>query len=426
MTAAVQRMMRSATALLPARRGPFLALLLASTVSLLGSSVTDLAVPWFVLQTTGSAAKTGIAAGVTALSFLAAFFGGTFIDRLGFKPTSVVADVASGLAVIAIPVLYHLVGLAFWQLLLLVFARALCSTAGGTARAGLLPDLIALAALGKERANGAYQAVTNAANVAGAALAGVLIGLLGTSNVLWLDGASFLFSAGLVLLAVPASPGARPAGARDYRAELTVGLRFLRRDRLLWNIAGVATLVNFVGYALGAVVLPVYAKQVFGSPVALGLLYAAISGGSLAGALLFTALGARLPRRGTFVLGLLAFAVADGFLVLQPPFVVASAVLAALGIAQGLVNPIFTLVQQERVPASLRGRVFGAVGAIVRLGAPVGGLLAGFLLSGIGLRGTLAGMATGLLGIVLWAALNRSLRLLDSVDTAPSVGVGSG
>ncbi|MBA3492511.1 MAG: hypothetical protein H0T55_10660 [Rubrobacteraceae bacterium] len=97
------------------RRLPLLAMLSATALSVVGNSLTFVAVPWFVLQTTGSAAKTGLTGGVVTLAaVLAGFFGGPIVDRLGFKRTSVVADLASGATVAAIPLLHHTVGLAFW------------------------------------------------------------------------------------------------------------------------------------------------------------------------------------------------------------------------------------------------------------------------------------------------------------------------
>lgn len=102
--------------------------------------LTFVAVPWFVLQTTGSAALTGLAGGAVALAaVLASLFGGPAVDRLGFKETSVVSDLASGLTVAAIPALYLTVGLEFWQLLGLLFAGSLLDTPGMTARQGMIP-----------------------------------------------------------------------------------------------------------------------------------------------------------------------------------------------------------------------------------------------------------------------------------------------
>src|ERR671932_638476 len=107
-------------------RIPLLALYAGDAVSLTGNAVTQLAVPWFVLVTTGSPALTGLAVFFGFLpTVLAAFFGGVLVDRLGFRTTSVVADLASSAAVAAIPALYLTVGLDLWELMALVFLGAL-------------------------------------------------------------------------------------------------------------------------------------------------------------------------------------------------------------------------------------------------------------------------------------------------------------
>src|ERR687885_42443 len=100
---------------------PLLALFAADAISLTGNAVTQLAIPWFVLVTTGSPTLTGLAVFFSFLpTVIAALFGGVVVDRLGFRTTSVAADLASAATVAAIPALYLTVGLAFWQLLVLV------------------------------------------------------------------------------------------------------------------------------------------------------------------------------------------------------------------------------------------------------------------------------------------------------------------
>jgi len=82
------------------RRGPLTALYAANTVSLTGNVLTTLAVPLFVLETTGSAAKAGITGAFAFLPIvIAGVFGGAVVDRLGFRRTSIRADVASGATV---------------------------------------------------------------------------------------------------------------------------------------------------------------------------------------------------------------------------------------------------------------------------------------------------------------------------------------
>jgi hypothetical protein len=94
---------------------PLVALYTANAISLSGNVLTLIAVPWFVLQTTGSPAQTGVTAAVELVAtILAAFFGGALVDRLSYRRASVLADLASGATIAAIPALYATIGLAFW------------------------------------------------------------------------------------------------------------------------------------------------------------------------------------------------------------------------------------------------------------------------------------------------------------------------
>src|SRR4026208_98532 len=120
---------------------PIFSLFTANAISLVGNMLSAIAIPWFVLQTTGSATQTGITGFFTVLPVvLAGFFGGTLVDRLGYKRTSIIADIASGITVALIPLLYFTVGLEFWQLMVLVFFGALLDSPGSTARSALVPE----------------------------------------------------------------------------------------------------------------------------------------------------------------------------------------------------------------------------------------------------------------------------------------------
>lgn len=73
---------------------------------------------------------------------LAAFFGSPVVDHLGYKRCSVLTDVLSGVTVALVPLLHSTVGLAFWQLLVLVFLGGFVDTPGATARSSMLPSLV--------------------------------------------------------------------------------------------------------------------------------------------------------------------------------------------------------------------------------------------------------------------------------------------
>jgi MFS family permease len=151
---------QSNTGVVTRSRRPLFALFASDSISLTGNVVAQVAVPWFVLETTGSAALTGVTAFFTFLpTVIALFLGGTVVDRLGFARTSVFADLASAVAVALIPALHLTVGIELWQLIALVFLGALLDAPGTTAREALLPHVAELAGMGLERASGMNHAI---------------------------------------------------------------------------------------------------------------------------------------------------------------------------------------------------------------------------------------------------------------------------
>ena len=409
--------MKSAIGTTAQNRVPFFALLSANAISWTGNIMAAVAVPWFVLQTTGSPVKTGLTAFFEALPVvIAAFFGGAIVDRLGHKRVSIIADIASGLAVALIPLLYSTIGLAFWQLLGLVFLSALFNIPGGTARGTLLPELIDRAGIRPERANSAYQAVPRLAILLGPPLAAVLIVAIGPSNVLWFDAATFAASAAIVGIGVRVS-SAPLRSSRPYLAEVMEGVRFIRRDRLLLSIAIAYATSNFLDSAFFAVTLPVYVKETFGSPMNLGLILTASGAGALAGTIIVGAIGHRLPRRMTFIAAFLGVGIYCSVLATLPPLAVIVVVMAVGSLAAGPIDPIGMTIFQGRTPIALRGRVFGALTAIAKIAVPAGMLLGGFLIEHGGVRASIVVMAVGFLILALGLMFNPALRDMDAPAT---------
>src|SRR4051812_18082917 len=108
----------NATLLASPARLPVFSLFTANAVSSAGTVMTQLALPWFVLQTTGSAAKTGLVSFFVILpTVFAAFLGGPLVDRMGFRRSSILADCACTVTIALIPLLYVAGMLEFWALL---------------------------------------------------------------------------------------------------------------------------------------------------------------------------------------------------------------------------------------------------------------------------------------------------------------------
>ena len=159
--------------------------------------------PLVLLLTTGSAARTGIVAFAGLLPIaIAGVIGGAVVDRLGFKRSSIVADVASGVTVGLIPLLHFAGVLQFWHLLALAFCGGIFDVPGASARNALLPRLAARANMPLERANATYQLGQVFASVVGPLLAGVLILAIDAANVMYIDAASFFISAAVVAVGV--------------------------------------------------------------------------------------------------------------------------------------------------------------------------------------------------------------------------------
>lgn len=410
--------MRGATSVPGSRRGsrvPLASLLVANLISNLGSDLTFVVIPWFVLVTTGSATRTGLTAAVAVLPIVVAgLAAGTLVDRLGFVRGSILSDLASALLTAAIPLLYRLGALDFAVLLALVFLRGLAAQPGATARLSLLPTVAELAGTSRDRANSLAQGTLRLALLFGPPLAGVLIAALGTANVLWLDASSFLVSAALYAAGVvPSVPRRAPERRGSYLAETLEGLRFLREDRLLFGIVGFAAIASLISEPVYTVLLPVYARVIYGRAVDLGLMYSSLAVGSLIGLALYGLLGQRVPRRLTVTVGFLVRALTFWVFLLRPPLTLLLASIALNASFFEPLNPLSVSVIQERTPEPMRGRVFGAVGALGSGTLPLGTLLGGLLIGGLGLMLAVTAIAAASLAQALSFPFLAVFRRLD-------------
>jgi MFS family permease len=430
----------------PRDRRPLLLLLAANVVSIAGNMLTLVAIPWFVLSTTGSPARAGLVAFASTIPVvLAALLGGPLIDRLGYTVTSVVSDAVCAVAVAAVPVLHATGHLTYGLLLVLVAVSGLFHSPGETAREVLMPRLAERAGTTVARASSGYEGASRGARMLGAPLAGLLIAGVGAANVLVLDAGTFAVSALLIGLGgaptapTPAAPGNAATGAPDdapddlpagaaeerttfaaYRAQLAEGYRYLVRARLLFAVVVMVMVTNALDQAWSSVLLPVDAREHLGGSVGLGIVSGTFAAAALVGSLLFGAVGHRFPQRALYIGGFLMagfprYAVA-AFLPGLAPLV---AVGALCGLGAGLLNPIIGTEMVRLVPERLRSRVFGAVTSGVLVAVPLGGLLGGYAVQYAGLRTAIAGAGAIYLLTTLSPLVLPAFRAWDEAgDTA--------
>jgi predicted MFS family arabinose efflux permease len=368
------------------KRG-LVALLVADGVSIVGSRMSMLALPWFTLTTTGSAAKTGVVAFAEMLPYvLACAAGGPALDRVGARRASILADTASVLAVASIPLLHSAGMLHFGVLTGLVGLAGLLRGFGDTAKKVVFPRVVAASGVVLTRATSLRDGLGRLAGLVGAPLAGLLIAAFGAPNVLVLDAATFAFAAMVVGAAVPSSGGAE-SKVEPYLRSLRTGLRFVAGSPLIRAIVLMLFATNLFDAAYSSVLAPVWGREVVGSPSALGVLFGVFGAGAVLGNVVFTAVAPRMPRFASYAVGFLIGG-APRYLVLgiaADLWVVYSVVFVA-GIAIAAINPILGALMYERVPEALQSRVIGLSTAVSWAGIPLGGLLGGWAVELLGLR----------------------------------------
>lgn len=362
-------------------------LLVADGVSIVGSRMSMLALPWFTLATTGSAAKAGVVAFAEMLPYvLACAAGGPALDRVGARRASVLADTASVLAVASIPLLHSAGMLHFGVMAGLVGVAGLLRGFGDTAKKVVFPWVVEASGVVLTRATSLRDGLGRLAGLVGAPLAGVLIAAFGAPNVLLLDAGTFAFAAILVAAALPYS-GAAEARVEPYLRSLRTGLRFVAGNPLIRAIVVMLFATNLFDAAYGSVLAPVWGRDVAGSPSALGVLFGVFGAGAVLGNVVFTALAPRMPRFASYTVGFLIGG-APRFLALglADDLRLVYAVVFVAGIAIAAINPILGALMYERVPEALQSRVLGLSTAVAWAGIPLGGLLGGWAVELLGLR----------------------------------------
>lgn len=399
--------------------------LTAEAISLLGTRVSMVALPLFVLLDTGSATRTGLVAlAETAPLVLAKVLGGPVIDRVGARRVAIGCDLGSVLAVGAIPLLHHLGALPFGLLLAIVAVAGTLRGPGDAAKQALVPAIATAAEVPLERVTGLAGTVERTASMLGAALGAALVTTIGGAEALALDALSFALSAAVLAWStrgLPTPRGAGPTGptgaAPDptpYVAQLREGFAFLRGDRVLLAITVMVALTNLLDAAWSSVLVPVWAVTSEGGEAAVGILFAVFSGASALGALCAATWAARLPRYRTYLVAFLV-AGAPRFVVmaLDAPLWSVLAVAVGAGFAAGFLNPVLGAVIFERIPAELTGRVSSLTTAMCFALLPFGGLLGGLLVSGPGLGFALGACGAAYLAVTVLPALDPRWRELD-------------
>jgi hypothetical protein len=402
--------MNNSAARHPVFNGDFRYLWIGNTISGCGDQFFLVALPWLILQLTGSGAVLGGIMMVEAIPRAALMLiGGAVTDRISPRKIMILTAALRTLLVAVLAAVIWTHHVEVWHLYVLSFLFGVADAFAAPAAQTLLPSLVAPAQL--PAANALSQGTQQLAMLAIPAPAGIIIAAFGVASAFSIDAVSFLFIiAALLMLRDP--PKIEFATSQSNIAHsILEGLRYVKNDGALTSLLLVAAVLNFCITGPMSVGIAFLAKKEFGSAATFGLLVSSVAAGSLLGLALAAARQQR--KRG---LVLLACSAAVGLCTVSISFfhqlwpLLLS--LFVMGASAGFLNVHLLAWFQQRVDRAMLGRVmsvlmFASLG-LVPLSLAAAGAAVQWSLSGM-----FAGAGASVLIVTIIAGLQRSVREID-------------
>ena len=393
----------------PLRNPSFRLLWAANTISWTGDQFYLVALPWLILQLTGSGIVLGTITMTAAIPRAALMLlGGAVTDRVSPRRIMMLTASARTVLVAALSVLIWTHVLQLWQLYVLALCFGIADAFAGPASQAYLPSLVAPEQLAA--ANSVAQSTAQVSTLVAPAPVGLFVKAFGTAWAFFIDAISFLFIIG-ALWHLPDPPSATGSPRRKVLLSIIEGLRYVRSDVPLSALMLVVSVLNFAITGPISVGVAFIAKQRFGTPLAFGLLMSAAAAGALTGTLLAGL--AKHRKRGRLLLlvsttiGLCLGCI--GFINLE---LLLAGALLVMSATAAFLNVQLIAWFQQRVERAMMGRVmsvlmFASVGLM-----PFSLAAAGFALKW-SLRGTFIIAGSMVLLVTLLAAAHRTVREID-------------
>ena len=351
--------------------------LIGGTISFLGDQFYFVALPWLVLQQTGSAVAMGaiMMAGAIPRAVLM-LMGGAVSDRMSARKIIMATATARTICVTVIGLLVWLRVLQTWELYALAFAFGVADAFATPAQSAYMPSLVKREQL--VAASSVSQSTAHLTTIVGPVPAGFAIQALGVAWAFFLDAISFLFIIG-ALWKLP-DPPKTPSARKAMWHSIAEGISYVAKDVPLRSLMLLATIMNFCVSGPVTVGLAYFTKTRLGSPAAYGTLISSLAAGSLMGAVLAGLW--KIRKRGilillvAMVLGLCLSSIA----LAERTWSVA-AIIVVMGAAAGMLNVHIGAWAMQRIDIAVRGRVSSVLMLAAFGMAPISLGVAGFLVA---------------------------------------------
>jgi MFS family permease len=376
---------------------------------------------WLAYELTGSPFKLGLVMAMQTVPMVVlSFYSGAIIDRIQKKTIMISYQICNALICIMVAILITLGAIQYWHLLLASFLNGLNSALNLTARNAIIPELVP-----REKI---YNAIalnnvgSNIAQIAGPALSGVLIAVIGTDGAYYVAVGFTLAAAGLFSFLTATSKIVINKG-RSVTNNLKEGLQYLRIHNILIVLFSIECMVTIFGFSYQNL-LPIFATELSQASEGYGFMLSAVGAGSLLGSLFIASLG-NFKKKGlilltgcgalglTLVLFSFSGAIGKTLGTDTGSLYLAIFILVLVGVATyAFLSTSNTLIQMN-VNSEFRGRINGIYGMVIGL-YPVSMLLAGTGAEYLGAPLTVMiwGSVLTLFMLVMLAA-NRRVRKLE-------------
>lgn len=388
----------------------FRLLLTSDGLSMLGSAMAAVAVPFAILDVGGSAADVGyVSAAVLASTVVCLLFGGVLSDRLPRLRVMVASEAVQCAAQAGFAAVV-LTGRA--SMAMVVALSAVRGAAFGfylPAAQGLVPQTVPADTL--SAANAYRRLVANSTQIGGALAGGVAVAVLGAGWTLAADALSF--AAALVVRVGMRMPAVHARRQSGYLQDLTEGWGEFTRHSWLWTTVIQFAIINATFVGCFTVLGPVVADETLNGARTWGAVVAAQAVGAAVGAGVIMRLRPHRPLIAG-VLGAACLALPLIALATSTSLVLIAAAAVVAGIGVEIFAVAWATTTQEQIAQDTLSRVsaYDAVGSYAL--SPLGPLIVGPVSAVIGITGTL--LAGGVLIAVAALALLAvpSVRALSS------------
>ena len=376
----------------------FLPFWLGFTFSALGDSLTRVALTWFVFEKTKSAQALGILTiAYTAPVLIGGFCAGPLLDRFSARNMMFVDNLIRGLAFALLPILYALNILEVWHVYIFAALYGLLmmiSLAGGPT---LIPAIVKEDQL--DTANAMESLSYTLSGVIGPPLAGLLIVVMGSMNVVVIDALSYLIFA-LVLSRISVVEQYQEENSNIPSYSLMDAVRLMTSNKVILSTTGMFICFN-IGGGILTVYLPLLSDLIApNSPKVYGTLLSALALGEVVSAALA---GSLVPTMGLGIRIALAQILSGTAIALLAGtgFGFVGIGLFLLGFFSAPLTIWAQTLRMQVIPSHLRGRTFALLRTLMQGATPLGGAFAGFLLpiTGIPMMVIVSALIIGLPGL---------------------------